>query len=443
MKILWVKAGKLLPVDTGGKIRSYNLLRQLAARQETVLLSYYGGERDASYEREIQEHLPGAVTVHTGAPSCGTCARALDYLRRFPSSAPYAVSKFVSPEVKRLVAEWDEAARFDVFVCDFLSASLNFPRQTRTPAVLFQHNVESALWRRQAGHAPDALRRAAYKIEAAKMLRYETAAVRRFRHVIAVSDNDRQLMSAMTGPSRITVVPTGVDIKKYSAGADDEAAAKNGKGGTRGGIKNNGGDAARDGKVENDAPLVVFLGSMDWEPNIDGVEFFCRDVWPRVLAEVPSARFRVVGRDPHPRVRRLASGSVEVTGTVPSVVEHLRAAGVVVVPLRVGGGTRLKIFEAMAAGKAVVSTTVGAEGLDVTHGEDILLEDEAAGFASSVVSLLRDERRRAEVGRAAAALAARYDWSVIARRFEEVLARAAGVEELSNEAESLHAEVRA
>src|SRR5579885_2213764 len=330
MKILWVKAGKLLPVDTGGKIRSYNLLRQLAARQETVLLSYYGGERDASYEREIQEHLPGAVTVHTGAPARGSAALALDYLRRFPSSAPYAVSKFVSPEVKRLVAEWDEAARFDVFVCDFLSASLNFPRQTRTPAVLFQHNVESALWRRQAGHAPDALRRAAYKIEAAgrpararpgdapdalrraaykieaaKMLRYETAAVRRFRHVIAVSDNDRQLMSAMTGPSRITVVPTGVDIKKYSAGADDEAAAKNGKGGTRGGIKNNGGDAARVGKVENDAPLVVFLGSMDWEPNIDGVEFFCRDVWPRVLAEVPSARFRVVGRDPHQPVHRL------------------------------------------------------------------------------------------------------------------------------------------
>lgn len=418
MKILWVKAGKLLPVDTGGKIRSYNLLRQLAARHETVLLTYYGGARDEAYEREIAEHLPGAVTVHTGGPGRNTAALALDYLRRLPSSAPYAVSKFASREVLGLVAGWDAARRFDVAVCDFLSASPNFPRETKTPTVLFQHNVESALWRRQAGHAPDALRRAAYRVEAAKMLRYETAAVRRFRHVIAVSENDRRLMSEMTDPARITVVPTGVDTGRYSAGG-----------------------AA--GEIEAGGALVVFLGSMDWEPNIDGVEYFCREVWPRVLAEVPAARFRVVGRDPHPRVRRLASASVEVTGTVPSVVEHLRAADVVVVPLRVGGGTRLKIFEAMAAGKAVVSTTVGAEGLDVSHGEDILLEDTAEGFAGAVVSLLRDAERRARVGRAAAALAARYDWSVIARRFEEVLARAAGAGDGAREVEGQPAEVGA
>ncbi|HEX8723193.1 MAG TPA: glycosyltransferase [Pyrinomonadaceae bacterium] len=425
MRILWVKAGKLLPVDTGGKIRSYNLLRQLAARHETVLLSYYGGARDEAYEREVAEHLPGAVTVHTGAPGRGSVGLALDYLRRFPSAAPYAVSKFADPRVRRLVEEWDAARRFDAAVCDFLSASLNFPLEARTPTVLFQHNVESALWRRQADHAPDAARRAAYKIEAAKMLRYETAAVRRFRHVIAVSDNDRDLMSEMTDPRNITVVPTGVDIKKYSAGA--EAAAKDGEG----------------ARSDEGGGLVVFLGSMDWEPNIDGVEYFCREVWPRVLEAAPGARFRVVGRDPHPRVRRLASASVEITGTVPSVVEHLRAADVVVVPLRVGGGTRLKIFEAMATGKAVVSTTVGAEGLDVTHGEDILLEDEAEGFAASVVSLLKDGRRRGRVGRAAAALAARYDWSVIARRFEEVLARAASCEVSARESESLPAEVGA
>lgn len=416
MKILWVKAGKILPVDTGGKIRSYNLLRQLASRHETVLLSYYGGARDESYESEVERHLPGAVTVHTGAPD-SFARQALDYVLRLPSRAPYAVRKFTSPEVKRLVKEWDAARRFDVAVCDFLSASLNFPAETRTPTVLFQHNVESALWQRQAQHAPDVFRSVAFKIEAAKMTRYEREAVRRFRHVIAVSENDRELMSEMTGASRITVVPTGVDIKKYSSGDEASHAVKDA--------------ASRDGS------LVVFLGSMDWEPNIDGVEYFCRDVWPRVLESVPSARFRVVGRDPHPRVRRLASENIEVTGTVPSVVEHLREADVVVVPLRVGGGTRLKIFEAMAVGKAVVSTTVGAEGLDVTHGEDILLADDAASFANSLIGLLRDASRRDTLGRAAAALAARYDWSVIALRFEEVLARAAGVEDAAGEAERM------
>ena len=414
MKILWVKAGKILPVDTGGKIRSYNLLRQLASRHETVLLSYYGGARDESYESEVARHLPGAVTVHTGAPD-SFARQAVDYILRLPSSAPYAVRKFTSPAVQKLVRDWDAARRFDVAVCDFLSASLNFPAETRTPTVLFQHNVESALWQRQARHAPDVLRGVVFKIEAAKMTRYERDAVRRFRHVIAVSENDRELMSAMTGASRITVVPTGVDIQKYSSGVEDTRAAGGGK--------------------SPNGALVVFLGSMDWEPNIDGVEYFCREVWPRVLEVVPSARFRVVGRDPHPRVRRLASDTVEVTGTVPSVVEHLREADVVVVPLRVGGGTRLKIFEAMAVGKSVVSTTVGAEGLDVTHGEDILLADDAESFAESVTSLLRDTTRRENLGRAAVALAARYDWSVIARRFEEVLARAAGVEDAAGEAE--------
>lgn len=411
MKILWVKAGKILPVDTGGKIRSYNLLRQLASRHETVLLSYYGGARDEPYEREVAKQLPGAVTVHTGAPD-SFARQAIDYLLRLPSPAPYSVRKFTSPAVQKLVRDWDAARRFDVAVCDFLSASLNFPAETRTPTVLFQHNVESALWQRQARHAPDALRGVVFKVEAAKMTRYERDAVRRFRHVIAVSENDRALMSEMTDASRITVVPTGVDIKKYSSGVE---AGKDGRG--RGGA------------------LVVFLGSMDWEPNVDGVEYFCREVWPGVSESVPEARFRVVGRDPHPRVRRLASETVEVTGTVPSVVEHLREADVVVVPLRVGGGTRLKIFEAMAVGKAVVSTTVGAEGLDVTHGEDILLADDAASFAESVKSLLRDVSRRESLGRAAAALAARYDWSVIARRFEDVLARAAGVGDAAGEAE--------
>src|SRR5947209_944503 len=187
MRILWVKAGKLLPVDTGGKIRSYNLLRELAARHETVLLSYYGGERDKDYEAEVERHLPGAVTIHTGATEASTLRQGLDYLRRLPSRAPYAVSKFTSRKVQRLLNDWIPARRFDVAVCDFLSASLNFPRALATPTVLFQHNVESSLWQRQAQHAPDFLRRIAFRLEAGKMLSYERAAVGRFHHVVAVS----------------------------------------------------------------------------------------------------------------------------------------------------------------------------------------------------------------------------------------------------------------
>ena len=416
MRILWVKAGKLLPVDTGGKIRSYNLLRELAARHEVVLLSYYGGERDEGYEEEIEKHLPGAVTVHTGAVEANAFRQGLDYLRHLPSRAPYAVTKFTSKKVQRLVNDWTTQNRFDVAVCDFLAASLNFPRTLETPTVLFQHNVESALWQRQSEHAPDFVRGLAFKMEAAKMLAYERAAVRRFHHVIAVSDHDREQMMKWTDGASITVVPTGVDIKKYAAAKDEAKLNRS---------------------------LVLFLGSMDWEPNIDGVKYFCRDIWPQVQRSVKDARFRIVGRDPHPQVRRLASESIEVTGTVPSVVEHLREAAVVVVPLRIGGGTRLKIFEAMATGKAVVSTTIGAEGLDVHHGQDILLADDARAFADAVISILSEEEKRKSFERAAAELAGQYDWAIIARRFEEVLARVARVPEATHDVESLPASVNA
>jgi glycosyltransferase involved in cell wall biosynthesis len=160
---------------------------------------------------------------------------------------------------------------------------------------------------------------------------------------------------------------------------------------------------------------------MDWEPNVDAVEHFCREIWPDILAKVPNAHFRIVGRNPGARVQRLTSDSVEVTGRVPAVVDHLREASVVVVPLRIGGGTRLKIYEAMAVGKAVVSTTVGAEGLDVHHGKDILLSDTPANFAESVTMLLKDARARSWIEHAAAELAATYGWPRIGAKFARTL----------------------
>jgi glycosyltransferase involved in cell wall biosynthesis len=391
VRILWVKAGKLLPVDTGGKIRSYNLLRQLSTQHELVLLSYYGGLPDPDYDSEIRACLPNAVPMHTGIPD----ASVWHYATRMLSRAPYAVTKFSAPRVSRAVAERLADGRFDVAVCDFLSASLNFPRTSATPTVLFQHNVESVLWRRQAAHERNAAKRLAFAIEALKMARYERAAVRRFAHVIAVSDRDREVMSTMVDASRITVVPTGVDVQQYQPAASCRATQ----------------------------PLVMFLGSMDWEANADAVEYFCSEIWPAIRTAVPSARFRIVGRNPGPRVRLLASDSVEVTGTVSSVIDHLKETAVFAVPLRIGGGTRLKIFEAMAAGRAVVSTSIGAEGLDVRDGRDILLADSAPAFADAVVRLLGDEERRRQMEVAAADTAARHDWPAIAEAFAAVLGR--------------------
>jgi polysaccharide biosynthesis protein PslH len=396
MKILWVKPGKLLPLDAGGKLRTYNILRHLSTKHAVTYLSYYSGNRDSQYEREILDHLPGAVSVHGAPPHTSGVERYLDYVLRLPSSVPYSVRRFTSAHVRQLIEDWISAQRFDVAVCDFLASTLNFPRELAIPVILFQHNVEGLLWRRRAQFETKWLYRVSAGIEYAKMARFEPRQVRRFHHVFAVSDHDRDAMSGIVDREHITVIPTGVDVTKFQYNPDLRPAA----------------------------PLVVFAGSMDWAPNIDAVEYFCAEIWPHVLAQVPEGRFRIVGRDPHARVRRLVSESVEVTGTVPSVVQHFREAAVLVVPLRMGGGTRIKIYEGMALGKATVSTRVGAEGLDVLHGHDILLADDPRLFAEYVAALLRDERTRCEFEAAAAATARKYDWSMVTEHLIAAMQRA-------------------
>ena len=394
MRILWVKADKLLPVENGGNIRTYHVLRYLASRHQLTFYSYYGGKQDQDYERELQKQLPGSVAVCTGKRDVAGSARGLDYLKHLGAQAPYAVSRFADASVQRDLAKWFRDERFDVAVCDFLDAAVNFPERLNIPSVLFQHNVECEIWRRHAETASNPLKSMMYGMEFRKMLRYEQDAVRRFPHVIAVSENDRSLMMRWVEGERITVVPTGVDLAQFTPDASNTAEP---------------------------APVISFVGAMDWDPNVDGVEYFCSEIWPTIKSEVPEARFRIVGRNPVRRVEKWASESIEVTGRVPSVVEHLRQSAVVIVPLRIGGGTRLKIYEAMAAAKAVVSTTVGAEGLDIHHGRDIILADDARAFSQAVIMLLRDRELRRRYEKAAAEAAARHDWPAIGQRFSEVL----------------------
>jgi glycosyltransferase involved in cell wall biosynthesis len=399
MRILWVKADKLLPVQNGGNIRTFHVLRYLSERHELTFFSYYGGSPDEEYERELKHQLPGSVAVCTGKRELSGPARGVDYLLHLAAEPPYAVSRFAHAAVRNQIQSWYREQKFDVAVCDFLDAAVNFPGRLNLPSVLFQHNVEAEIWRRHAATAGNPIKKMMYGIEFRKMLRYERAEVRKFHHVIAVSENDRALMMQWVDGDRITVVPTGVDLSQYRP------------------------DPAQSAGRAEVAPLITFVGAMDWEPNVDGLDFFCGDVWPAIKTEIPGARFRIVGRNPDRRVQKWAANdpSIEVTGRVPSVVEHLRESSAVIVPLRIGGGTRLKIYEAMAIGKAVVSTTVGAEGLDVHHGRDIILADDAHSFAQAVITLLRDPQLRQRYEIAAAETAARYDWPAIGQRFGEVL----------------------
>ena len=231
---------------------------------------------------------------------------------------------------------------------------------------MFTHNVEAEIWRRHS-ETRTGLARRLYRRQHLRMLRYERRALEQFDGVLVVSDADRKTFARLyPGAIRpdMHIVSTGVDTEFFSPAP----AESSGRG-------------------------LVFTGSMDWLPNEDAVSYFCREILPRIRTDEPEATFTVVGRAPTPAVRRLAAEHrITVTGRVDDVRPYVSDAAVYVVPLRIGGGTRLKIFEAMAMGKAVVSTTVGAEGLPVENGEHLLLADEPHVFARSVVRLLRDRR---------------------------------------------------
>jgi glycosyltransferase involved in cell wall biosynthesis len=393
MRILWVKAGKLLPPDTGGKLRSYHLLKELARSHAVVVYTYYEGAHDQEYEAEVAATFPGAITRRT--PGGSFPGLALRYARHLFHPIPFSVFRYTWSNIERELRSLLATGEFDVAVCDFLAPSLNFPSASPTPLVLFQHNVESLLWRRRAANEARPLWRRLYALEAARMHAYEARALRRFERVVAVSPVDRAEFEAMAPGIAVDVVPTGVDVRTFErATRSKEAQGRN---------------------------TVLFVGSMDWQPNVDGVLWFCREIWPLVLQQHPRSYFRIVGRRPGKRVRALTSENVEIVGDVESVVPYLHEAAVVVVPLRAGGGTRLKILEAFAAGCAVVSTKVGAEGLPVVDGGDILLRDAPAEFARAVVELLEDSDQRQRLAAAARAKAKQFDWAAVVAHLEAAL----------------------
>lgn len=394
MRILWVREGRLLPVQSGGMIRSYYTLRELGRRHEVTLVSVYRAPgRDAGYEDALTREFPGSHAIYAGRP---IAQGSLSYIRnRLGRRTPANVGYVATDAARALLQEWMDDSKFDIAVADALTAAPNFPSRANTPFVLFEHNVESALLRIQAGQAKSASLpwRLLLRLQARRLRRYEAAVVRRAAHVIAVSEEDAAQLRVLGGHERVSSVATGVDLEQFaSVPAQPDAA-----------------------------PLVMFTGLMEYAPNIDAALFFVHEIWPNVTASVPAARFRIVGRAPGQRVQALAREGIEVTGTVDSIAAQLAQASVVVVPLRAGSGTRLKIYEAMAMAKPVVSTHIGAEGLDVHDGSDIILEDDPRRFAAHVVRLLNGASERRAIGAAAEATARQYGWPTVTLGLEQVL----------------------
>lgn len=373
-RMAFVSTMFLQPEDTGGRIRTCNILRGLkGGRFDVTLLGPADAAQQQRYAHELQA-LCDRFIAWRPMPERPRWMRAGDVLGRWPVSVHSSVGGAAMQTVARELSE----RPFDLVVFDFVHASPLMPARLDAATVCFTHNVETEIFERHAQQAPSRAMRLLWAQQARKMRRFERESLLRYDGVVAVSERDASIFAREFGCDHVSPIPTGVDLDFFDFAPPQPAASEQG------------------GKL-------VFTGSMDWAANIDGMQFFIREVWPLVLQRRPQARFEAVGRSPPAALLKLAQEvpGVHFTGRVEDVRPHVRDAQAFVIPLRVGGGTRIKAFEAMAMGCPVVSTALGVEGLDVHHGEHLLIRDDPVQFAEAVLELLAQPARARSLAHAA------------------------------------------
>lgn len=392
MKILWICPSFLHPTDRGGQIRTLGTLKELHKRHE-IHFAALSDPRNIEGPRRSSEYSTRHFSVEQYAPSRGSLRFLFQLANSIFRTVPMAVSRHCSRKFKRKIDALIAAENYESIVCDFLAAAPNLTDMGQ--CVLFQHNVETTIWQRHAEQSRSLLKRLFFHLQAQKMEAYERRICRAAKQVIAVSKLDASRMKRMFGIETVADVPTGVDAEYFAP---------------RG--------------VASYLSDIVFCGSMDWMPNVDAVLYFLSEILPLIRDKLPDATFTIAGRSPDAKVLRAVQGlaGVFVTGKVEDMRPYLWGSKISVVPIRIGGGTRLKIYECMAAGVPVVSTTVGAEGLHYQDGTDIVLADDPGSFAAACVRLLSDDAARSAMAHNALESAQKeFSWGAISFEFEAIL----------------------
>ncbi len=376
------------PLDNGGKLRTYNLLRQLSKKHWITLVTF---EPEVSPpDTFIQSICRQLVTIpkpnHNSAVSFWRNIFAAPFCKE-----PLAVTKYASPRMTKALCDQLAREEFDLIHCESTPLARTVLEATGRPDCIGTQNVEAQIWLRYAENSTDPLKRLFMLDQYKKMRRYESETYRYFARILAVSENDSNLIASWYGLKSV-VVPNGVDTEYF-----------------------------RTGFSERDSRNIAYIGAMDWRPNQDAVLYFLREIWPLIKVAVPNVTFSIVGRKPPKQIYKAAETdkSIEVTGTVEDIRPNLCRASVCVVPLRIGGGSRLKILEALATCTPVVSTTVGAEGLEGIEPW-VAIEDNPKAFADRVINLLKYPISEEKMLEARKFITEQYSWKKSAERVEHV-----------------------
>lgn len=393
MHILFVATNLPVPPNNGQAIRSLSIIQALSAMgHEVSFISFADGRRPqdlrplSSFCRSIDLCEREMLNLTQNADHLGRVRVLLTF-------RSYALERFKSEVMREMIRKKLNTVRYDLIVCDGIYALANIP-ETATPIALNCHNVEHIILKRYAMLERNPVKKFYAELESHFMRIAECRSCHQVSAVLVCSEVDRELLLVFRPNLPIVVAPNVVDTDSLSN---------------------------VNSSFSSGDPVVLFQGGMDWYPNRDAVEYFARDVLPQIRLSFPNVRFVIAGRNPPARfVQKFRQDSlIEFTGTVPAMRPYLAAASLVVVPLRIGGGTRIKILEACAAGKAVVSTTVGAEGLNLEAGKEIIVADDPSEFAASVIDLLNDPHRCETIATLArAAVVQRYNQQTLKKSLE-------------------------
>jgi polysaccharide biosynthesis protein PslH len=397
LSILYVSQMPASPPRFGAQARIHGLMTELARRHELTAAVLIDDEFDAEECRGAMQAYCREVLLVPNPHGREGRAKRLLQLRSLASPRSFERLRVTVPGLQQTLDRVLRARRFDVINLEFPYLGHYDLRQAPSgqklpPVVIDSHEIAYDLARQFAGAGGGLGRRLYAGVNWHKLRREELSTYRRADGVYLCSAADeRRLLDQVSG-IRTQVIPNAANVDYFQPRLADPPP---------------------------DGLTIVYFGLLSTLPNVDGVTHFARDIWPRIAAAHPRARWKIIGGRPPPSVLALAGPRVELTGFVSDLRPHLAAAAAVVVPLRLGGGTRLKIVEAMAMGKAIVSTTLGAEGIEAVSGRDILIEDQPTDFAAAVSRLLADPGLAARIGQSARQLAVnRYSWSEAARALE-------------------------
>lgn len=399
MRILAVTTKSPLPLNEGRALRTCNLLRELASRHEITLCSYVQSEAEVRGLEQMREFCADvhAVPLYLNFPKAEL---ARDVMRDLVSDAPILATKYCQPAMVALLRGLISRQKFDVLHLDMLHLGLLMDCANGLPTVLVEHNVESALLERRIERASGPMK-AYLRRQLTKLSRFEAQACSDADCVVCVSDNDATLLRKMSDTVDTVTVPNAVDVEYFKPFTSQP----------------------RPGSL-------IYVGGLGWFPNLDAIEFFAQDILPRIAREIPEVVLTVVGQVPDPAMLERFSDhpNIRFAGLVDDIRPFAADAVAYVVPLRIGGGTRLKILDALSMGKPVITTSIGCEGLRVTHGTDVLVADDAERFARETVRVLSDAVLASRLGSAGRECVVRdYQWSAAAKLMDVAYERARGL----------------